>query len=194
MSNRVRIMFAVATLLVGILARSPAEAQRSVPPAEGGVFPDITLLAPSGQEARKYLGLKGGEPFKVGQIKAEMVIFEVFSMYCPHCQREAPNVNELYGIIEGSPDLKGKIKLVGLGAGNSSFEVDLFSKKYNIPFPLIPDADLSLHRTLGEVRTPYFIAVKLYGDGRTKVIYSKVGSPGEPKPFLDLLLQRAKSM
>ena len=194
MTNRVRTMFATAVFLIAILLGTSSEAQRSAPPAEGGSFPDIAMPAPPAAEARKYLGLKSGDKFKVAQIKAEMVIFEIFSMYCPHCQSEAPNVNELYQFIDSRPELKGKIKVVGLGAGNSSFEVDLFSKKYNIPFPLIPDEDLSLHRVLGEVRTPYFIAVKLMGDGRATVIYSKVGSPGEPKPFLDLLLQRSKSM
>jgi hypothetical protein len=47
---------------------------------------------------------------------------------------------------------------------------------------------------LGEVRTPYFIAVKLTRDGQQKVLYSKPGSPGDPGKFLELLLQASKSM
>ncbi len=194
MSKSVRVWSAVAATLLGILIGSSSNAQRVNPPSEGGSFPDIMIPAPSSAEAQKYLGLKAKEKFKVSEIKAELVIFEVFSMYCPHCQREAPSVNELYRLIDGRPDLKGKIKVVGLGAGNNSFEVELFSKKYDIPFPLIPDVDLALHRALGEVRTPYFIAVKLGRGGQSKVIYSKVGSPGDPSQFLDLLLQRSKAL
>ncbi|MHC1742090.1 MAG: peroxiredoxin family protein [Syntrophobacteraceae bacterium] len=193
MVRRARTLYAAAVFLAGILSGSFSDAQRVGPPSEGVSFPDIVIPAPSSAEAQKYLGLKAKGTFKVSQIKAELVIFEIFSMYCPHCQREAPSVNALYQLIDSRPDLKGKIKIVGLGAGNSSFEVDLFSKKYNIPFPLIPDADLLLHRALGEVRTPYFIAVKLSREGQSKVVYSKVGSPGDPGQFLELLLQRAKA-
>jgi thiol-disulfide isomerase/thioredoxin len=192
MHGQARTMFALVALFLGFLWGPPCHAQRTQPPAEGAPFPDIRIPAPSSEESRGYLGLKGKEAFKVGQIDAEMVIVEVFSMYCPHCQREAPSVNSLYRIIDGRPDLKGKIKIMGIGAGNTGFEVDLFSKKYGILFPLIPDPDLNLHRVLGEVRTPYFIAVKLGKDGQQKVLYSQAGSPGEPDKFLESLLKAAK--
>jgi peroxiredoxin len=192
MHKQARTMLALVACLVGILWGSSCLAQKVGPPDEGANFPDIGIPVPASAEAQSYLGLNATGTFKVSQVKAEMVIFEIFSMYCPHCQREAPSVNELYRLIDSRADLKGKIKIVGIGAGNSSFEIDLFKKKYNIAFPLVPDPDFSLHRALGEVRTPYFIAVKISADGRQKVVYSKVGSPGDPGPFLESLVKMAK--
>ncbi|HUH65156.1 MAG TPA: hypothetical protein VLZ07_01875 [Syntrophales bacterium] len=59
-------------------------------------------------------------------------------MYCPYCQREAPNVNDLFARIERDPALKGKIKIIGIGTGNTSCEVHVFKKQYNVPFSRLP--------------------------------------------------------
>ena len=127
--------------------------------------------------------------FKIPEIKATVVIVKIFSMYCPYCQRDAPNVNSLFNMIENNSGLKGKIKIVGIGAGNSSFEIDIFRKKYNVLFPLFPDNDFVVHKRIGEVRTPYFIALKINRDGSHKVIYSKLGGIEKADQFLELMLK-----
>jgi len=66
-------------------------------------------------------------------------------------------------LIENNPAYKNKIKIIGIGINNSIFETNIFKKKYKIKFPLIPDGDFKLHKIIGEVRTPYFIVVKLKG-------------------------------
>lgn len=161
------------------------------PPAEGGPLPVIKLQVPKSPEARNYLGLEGEGTFTIPKIKAKVVIVEIFSMYCPYCQKEAPTVNELYNAIETNPNLKGKIKIIGIGAGNTPMEVDVFRKKFQIAFPLFPDADYSIHKVCGEVRTPYFIGVKINENGSHEVIYSKLGSIEDANKFLDLILQRS---
>ncbi len=110
-------------------------------------------------------------------------------MYCPYCQKEAPVVNELYQIINERPALKDKIKIIGIGVGNNPFEVEVFKNKYNIPFPLFPDASFSIHKSVGEVRTPYFIVIKINVDGSHKILYSKAGSIQDPNQFLDFVLK-----
>ncbi len=158
------------------------------PPQVGSAFPDIELSTPANPAELKYLGLSGSGFFKVNQIKSDVVIIEIFSMYCPYCQGEAPNVNSLYAAIENNPAYRNKIKIIGIGINNSLFETNIFKKKYNVQFPLIPDGDFKLHKIMGEVRTPYFIAVKLKG-GKSDVIYSKLGAIGDPKVFLEQIVK-----
>ena len=157
---------------------------QNAPPPEGGILPKISLPVPGAEGYRKYLGLKAESSFLIPQIKAKVVLIEVFSMYCPHCQKDAPVVNDLYSRIMNDSDLKDKLKLIGIGVGNSDFEIDFFRKQYGIKFPLFSDGDFSIHKILGEVRTPYFIAVKINPNGTHKVVYSKLGGVGDPDEFL----------
>jgi len=59
---------------------SGAEAD-SQPPPEGGVLPDFVLAAPSSLDYQQYLGISGKDVFKITEIKAQVVILELFNMY-----------------------------------------------------------------------------------------------------------------
>ena len=91
--------------------------------------------------------------------------------------------------IESDEKLKGKVKLIGIGVGNSAYEVGYFKKVYNIPFPLFPDGDYKIHKKLGEVRTPYFIGIRMLPDGSYKVYYSKLGGGDSPDELMKRLLK-----
>jgi len=174
-------------ILAGLLVSAGSVQAEAVPPPVGGTLPDISLPVPTQPEEQQYLGVKNEGTFKLSDIRAEVVIIEIFSMYCPFCQKEAPTVNELYRLIDQDKNLKEKVKLIGLGAGNSPFEVNTFRTAYTVPFPLLADPDFAIHNALGKVRTPYFIVIKINKDGSHKVVYSKVGSFGEPQAFLQLI-------
>lgn len=158
-------------------------------PKKGGTLPLINLDMPKNPVQRSYLGLSGEGLFNILQIKAEVLIIQIFSMYCPLCQREAPRVNELFENIEKDPKARGKLKLIGIGAGNSRFEVDIFQKTYEVPFPLFSDGDFSIHKSLGEVRTPYFIGVKINDEGSHEIFYSRVGGFEKAEEFLQMMFE-----
>jgi len=50
-------------------------------PAVGGTLPEIALDVPEDTELRQYLGLTGKQTFAIPEIKTEVVLIEIFSMY-----------------------------------------------------------------------------------------------------------------
>ncbi len=184
-----RTVFRYLSILL-IAALSSVSSVHGMPPVVGKSMPAFKLPVPRSRVEREYLGISPNrKSFTVQDIKAEVVIVEIFSMYCPHCQRHAPVVNKLYEAIEKDPDLKGRIKIIGIGIGNSAYEVNFFRKKYKIPFPLIPDAEFKLYKEIGVKRTPYFIGVKLGGDSKGFVFYSKPGGFDNYRDFLKLIIR-----
>lgn len=179
--------FLLSVLLLSSLAAAiPVFA--ADPPKPGEKLFDFTLPVPAERADRNYLGISGwGKTFKMADIKANLVLIEILSMYCPFCQKEAPIVNQLYEAIEKDPAAKGKIKIIGIGAGNSVYEVDVFRKRYNVPFPVFPDPDYDIHKKCGEVRTPFFIAVRLNPNGTQEVSSARLGGFGEIPAFLETL-------
>jgi hypothetical protein len=97
----------------------------------------------------------------------------------------------MYRKIESESRFKGKIKLIGIGVGNSALEVGYFKKTYDIPFPLFADGDFSIHKKIGEVRTPYFICIRIQSDGGHRVFYSEVGGAKDADQLMQKLLQNS---
>ena len=95
----------------------------------------------------------------------------------------------MYGILQSDKRFKGRVKLVGIGVGNSAFEVGYFKSTYNIPFPLFADDNFSIHKKIGEVRTPFFICIRIKKDGSHEVFYSEVGGAKDADQLLKKLLQ-----
>jgi thiol-disulfide isomerase/thioredoxin len=162
--------------------------------ATGGLQINPELLAglafevPDNPAHREYLGLTTKPQFKLADIKGDVLLIELFSMYCPICQAEAPVVNQLYDLIEARPDLKTRLKVLGLGTQNTPFEVEVFRKKYGIRFPLIPDENMSFRSVCTEdIRTPTFVMVKLNEKGKPRVLKTHVGQIKDAKAFLDII-------
>lgn len=154
----------------------------------------LPFTALAGEADKEDNHLKKGNIFPeigISMPKADVLIIQIFSMYCPHCQKEAPAVNAFYEKVNADPLLKDRIKLIGIGVGNSEYEVDFFRKKYDVRFPLFPDPDFSIHKKTGEVRTPYFIGVKFEENGSPRIFHSHPGSIGTPGEFLDSIIKES---
>jgi hypothetical protein len=150
----------------------------------------IKLNVPEQKEIRKYLGIKQDSgQVTLPQLRQGILIVEIFNMYCPHCQHYAPKVNELYSKINTRPDTKGRVVMLGIGVGNSPFEVNIFRKKYNVAFPLFDDKGYGVANRLDGVLTPYFFGIILDGKGGYRVFYSLNGGFENADEFLNNLLK-----
>ena len=157
----------------------------------------FTLPAPQDPTQTAYLGLDTQDHFLLNQVEAKVLIIEIFSMYCPICQREAADVNKVFDLIQNNPKLKDQVKLMGIGAGNSAYEVGFFKENYKIQFPLFSDGKFVIHKRIGEVGTPHFIGLTLYKDkekekGKNKgfeIFYSQSGEISDPVQFLETIIK-----
>lgn len=153
--------------------------------------PGWRLPTPADPGDRTYLGLDGAGDFALADIRAEVLIIEVFDLYCPHCQREAPNVNRLYRRIADDPSLADRVKLIGIGVGNTTYEVNLFRKTFAIPFPLFADRSRQLARYLETRQTPTFVGFARGPDGTLQRILHAPGPIGDVEAFLVRVLELA---
>lgn len=150
---------------------------------------DFSLPAPEESFHRRYLGLETLDPFFLNQIQAKVLIIEIFSMYCPICQREAADVNKLFELIQKNPKLKDQVRFIGIGAGNSAYEVNFFKENYQIEFPLFSDAKFVIHKKIGEVGTPYFIGLTPGKEKGLEIFYSQSGEIIDPEKFLEIIVK-----
>ncbi|WP_320173438.1 TlpA disulfide reductase family protein [Maridesulfovibrio sp.] len=168
-------------IILTLLASSTAYA---VPIQSGSDFPEIPLEGKLTETQKQYLALKGNGPRKISDIDAKYLLIEVYSMYCPHCQREAPTVNTLFERLEKT--LGKQVKLIGIAAGNTEFEIDFFKKKFNVEFPIFADPDLDIHDKVGQPGTPHFFLL-LNDGGKFKVLISHEGPFESTEKFLNTI-------
>lgn len=180
------VFLSIAFLLVSVPAQG---APAGFPYVPGDSLEDLSLPVPADGAYRAYLGLSGSGNFTPAGVSAPVLLIQIFSMYCPHCQRDAGNVNVFYDLVEKDPALRQRIRILGIGAGNSPYEVGVFRESYGVPFPLFGDGDYRIHKKLGEVRTPFYIALKKDGKGVPRIVFARVGGIEKAEDFLAFLIR-----
>ena len=94
---------------------------------------------------------------------AEVVVLNFFDMYCPHCQTAAKHVNKVYDMTL-SRGMGSRIDFYAIGWGNTPMECEMYRKRFNVKYKIIPDRDLSISRRHGDFRPPLLIALRKHGD------------------------------
>ena len=178
-----------ALLLALVLCTTTAFAAK---PKAGDTLPDLEIKDVVQPADAAYLGLpSAAKSFRLSQIKAEALVINVFSMYCPRCQAEAPALNRVFQRLKDSTQ-GAKVKFLAIGAGNSAFEVDVYRKKFACPFPLFQDSDYTQHKLLSNVGTPAFFVLRPGAGGKHfKITFFQEGAFENEDAFLTEILRAA---
>ena len=140
-------LFAVCLIAPEILSGDPTDGAK--PTLETGErLPRIFFpsLAP---EENRYLGIGKRKRFTFDDIQARLILIDYINTNCPNCIKSVPTFVEISQRIEQDPTLKGKVKLLAIGAGDTSTEVKNFKENFGIPFPILPDEDFKAHDAVG---------------------------------------------
>lgn len=151
----------------------------------------FTLSAPAMEADKAYLGLEDQKKFSLNQIQSNVILIQIFSMYCPICQGEADHVNQVFEQIKNNGVLSRNIRMIGIGAGNSAFETQFFKSNYKIEFPVFSDADFTIHKMVKEVGTPHFFLLGNHNDKPLNLLFSHSGRIPDPQEFVKQLIHAA---
>jgi len=125
----------------------------------GYFIPNFSLAGPFFKNDKSYLGLTEQKSYSLNSIRAEFILIEFFSIYCPVCQKHADRFNHLHRLIEEDDLISRSMKIIAIGTGNNTNEIEYFKKYFNITFPCISDPDFKIHKAFKEPRTPLLILV-----------------------------------
>jgi len=119
---------------------------------------NFTLPPPDSERTQTYLGLDAMKPFKVSDIRAKIVVIEFMSARCPHCQANAPIMNDIYKTIQADPGL-ADVKVIAIAIADDKTSVETFKKQFKTPFPILLDENHEIARSKSIEATPTTMVV-----------------------------------
>ena len=139
-------------------------------------FPNLSFEQVLSKEEQAYLEIPSNKSFTFQEIRGELILVEFLSVYCVNCQRQAPILNRLYFSVDNDRALRGKVKIIGIAAGNNLREVEKFKKEYKVAYPILSDVRFDAHSAVGSPRTPFSIWIRKERRGNGIVVSTHLGS------------------
>jgi peroxiredoxin len=181
----------ISLLLVAVVYSPASAKEKGKIITAGDFFPDFSfpLTLPRGEMEylglpTRFLGLMKGDTFTLKEIKADLVVVEYMNKYCFSCQLQAPVMNQVYETVGKDPQLRGRVKFLGVGAGNNQTEVDSFRAEKKIPFPIIPDSKFLAYEAIGDPgATPFTLLVRRTDSGWI-VTGARIGLVKSPETWM----------
>lgn len=138
----------------------------------GDRFPYVPLTMGGLLQYRDYMSLPADkEILTIADIQADLLVIEVLNTFCFPCQTQILILNKVYEMIEDSPELKGKIKIIGIALGNTKAVLDDFMIDYRLAFPVVPDPNLRAEKVIGpEIHTPFSLFIRRDSSGALSLV------------------------
>lgn len=138
-------------------------------------FPNLTFQQRLSKEEQTYLGVPPKKNFTFKEIRGSLILVEFISTYCISCEQQTPIFRELHEAIENDPKLKDKVKIIGIAAGNSPKEAEIFKKEHKLLYPIFSDPKFNAHTAIGSPRTPFILWVRKDVKGKGVVVSTHLG-------------------
>ncbi len=145
------------------------------------ILNNLTLPLTTTDELTYFNFKEKDQLFTVNSIETHVVIIEVLSIYCPHCQKNAPQVNSFYNSIKNNDS----VKLFGIASGNTAIELDIFTNKFDVRFPIFVDKEGIFAHKMSVKHTPHFIIAIRQPDDTFNIIFSESGGFDGVRQFIE---------
>ena len=184
------LSFSGLLLLNPVKTFANSEGGKPIPLIQAGdKFPMTKLVSPKEKIYREYLGLPDNPGFYLKEVHAEVIIVEFLNKYCYHCQQQAPIMNRIYKAITKDPEMKERVKILGVGVGNNRLQLEHFRREKRIRFPLIPDKDFVAFENIGRPEGTPFTVLAKKENGTFVVKGTRLGLIENSREYLDKIRQ-----
>ena len=152
--------------------------------AVGDYFPACRLMLLDHQKDRDYLQITHVKRnFTLEDVHSDYIFIEIYNELCSACVNEVKTYKALYRMLLEDAFLKGKVKMMGIGAGSKKRNAAKFRKHKNIAFPLFADEKREIFDCLGKPVLPVSYLVQRQA-GKRKIRLIQSGHIGSAEKLL----------
>ena len=152
--------------------------------AVGDYFPACRLMLLDFQKDREYLQITHVERnFTLEDVHSDYIFIEIYNELCSACVNEVNTYKALYRMLLEDAFLRGKVKMMGIGAGSKKRSAAKFRKHKNIVFPLFADEKREIFNCLGKPVLPVSYLVQRQA-GKRKIRLIQSGHIGSAEKLL----------
>jgi peroxiredoxin len=152
--------------------------------AVGDYFPACRLMLLDFQKDREYLQITHVERnFTLEDVHSDYIFIEIYNELCSACVNEVDTYKALYRMLLEDAFLRGKVKMMGIGAGSKKRSAAKFRKHENIAFPLFADEKREIFDCLGKPVLPVSYLVQRQA-GKRKIRLIQSGHIGSAEKLL----------
>ena len=156
----------------------------------GQYFPPCVLTAADRTPDFAYLGLdQESANFFLADVPAEFVLLKYYGEHCHQCVQEVDQYNRLFTMLRDDPELGPRLRMIGIGVGDTQRSVLRFKRSHQVPYPLLPDERQLMFESVGAGEIPLIYLVRILPDARIQVVLYHEGGLDDVEGFFQRIRQ-----